>query len=223
MTPLAKRDHVRPDAPALGPEPLAQAAEAGDHGVDDVQHAGALAQRVDALDVAGPRLVDAAGADHRLDEHGGDPIGADALDLGLERLERVVRDLRGVRVERADVDPVGGDPADARAEPVGAVVALAARDQVHPLGLPDGGEVAAGELGGGVDRVAAAAREEDARVVDRRERAQALGELERGRVGERAEAGVGRELRASARRRRRRAPSRPWPTLTFHRLAVPSR
>ena len=110
---LGERDHVRPQAPALGPEPLAEAAEAGDHRVDDVQHAGARAERVDALEVAGRRLVHAAGADHRLDEHGGDAVRADALDLRLERLERVVRDLRGVRVERADVDAVGRDPADA--------------------------------------------------------------------------------------------------------------
>ena len=45
----------------------------------------------------------AAGADHRLDEHGRHAVGADALDLRLERLERVVRHLRGVGVERADV------------------------------------------------------------------------------------------------------------------------
>ena len=101
-----------------------------------MQHAGALAERVEALEVAGHRLVDAAGADHRLHEHGGDAIRAHALDLRLERLERVVRDLRGMRVERADVDAVGGDAAEARAEAVGSVVALAARDQVHALGLP---------------------------------------------------------------------------------------
>ena len=71
---------------------------------------------------------------------GRDALGAHALDLGLERLERVVRHLRGVGVERADVDAVGGDAAEARAEPVRAVVALRARDQVHALGLADGGE-----------------------------------------------------------------------------------
>ena len=136
----------------------------------------------------------AAGADHRLDEHGRDAVGAHALDLGLERLERVVRHLRGVRVERADVDAVGGDAADARAEPVRAVVALAARDQVHALGLADGGEVAARELGRGVDRVAAAAGEEDARVVDRREVAEPVGQLARAAGWRTSRTRVGREL-----------------------------
>src|SRR6185503_8252128 len=104
-----------------------------------------------------------------------------------ERLERVVRDLRRVGVERADVDAVGGDAAEARAQPVRAVVALRARDQVDALGLADSGEVAARELGRGVDRVAAAAGEEDARAVDRGEAGEPVRQLARGLVVERAE------------------------------------
>ena len=191
---LRERDHVRADAPALRPEPLAEPPEAGDHRVDHVQDAGALAQRVEALDVALARLMHAAGADHRLDEHGGHAVGADALDLGLQRLERVVRHLGRVGVERADVGAVGGDAADARPEPVRAVVALRARDQVHALGLADRREVAARQLRRGVDRVAAAAGEEDARAVDGRERGEPVGQLARGLVVERAERAVGGEL-----------------------------
>ena len=46
------------------------------------------------------------------------------MGSGFQRFERVVRDLRCVGVERADVGAVGGDAADARAEAVRAVVAL---------------------------------------------------------------------------------------------------
>ena len=64
---------------------------------------------------------------------------------------------------------------------------------MHALGLAGRREVPAGELGGGVDRVAAAGAEEDPGVVDRGEAREALGQVERGLVGERAEALVGRE------------------------------
>src|SRR4051794_8128632 len=190
---LREADHVRPHAEALGGEPGAEAAEGVDHGVDDEDDAGALAELGDALDVARRRLVDTARAHDGLDEDRGHPVGADALDLGLERLERVVRDERGVRVERPHVDTVGGDAADARAEAVRAVVALRAADEVHALRRADRGEVAAGQLAGGVDRVAAARAEEDPRVVDRRQLAEALGQPQRRRVRERAERGVARE------------------------------
>ena len=43
----------------------------------------------DALDVALGRRVHAAGADHRLAEEGGDALGPDALDLRLQRGQRV--------------------------------------------------------------------------------------------------------------------------------------
>ena len=46
----------------------------------------------DALDVALGRRVDAAGADHRLAEEGGDVLGADALDLRLQRGQGVEGD-----------------------------------------------------------------------------------------------------------------------------------
>src|SRR3954468_6661410 len=85
-----------------------------------------------------------------------------ALDLALQRLERVVRHMRGVRVERAHALLVRGDPADRGAQPVRAVVALRAPDQVRARRLVHRGEVAAGELRGGVDRVPAAGAQEDA-------------------------------------------------------------
>ena len=77
-----------------------------------------------------------------------------------------MRDVARLGVERSHAVLVGGDAADRRAEAVRAVVALRAADQVDAVGLADGGEVAPRELGGGVDRVAAAEPEEDARIVD---------------------------------------------------------
>ena len=50
------------------------------------------AQVGDALDVAVGREQHAAGADHRLAEERGDLVRADRVDLGLQRLQRVVRD-----------------------------------------------------------------------------------------------------------------------------------
>ena len=191
---LGEGEHVGAHVPALDAEPGAQAPEAGDDRVAHEEHAGARAQLGDALDVAGRRLAHAAGADDRLDEDGGDAVGADALDLRLERLEGVVGHDRGVGIERADVLAVGRDAADRRAQAVGAVIALRARDEVRALGRADRGEVAPRQLGGRVDGVAAARAEEDARVVERRQVGEALGEIERRAIGEDAERLVAGQL-----------------------------
>ena len=179
----------------------------------------------DALDVARRRLVHAAGADHRLDEDGRDAVGADALDLGLERLERVVRDLRGV-AGRAGPSRRGwrgcrrcscrsracrGSPACARS---------GARARAGRSRRSSGG------------RAWPRCRSSRRRRGRGRSRASSTGASVGEPLGQLASAGVlanapkrrvGRERRASARRPRRRSPSRPWPTLTYHRLAVPSR
>jgi hypothetical protein len=65
---------------------------------------------------------------------------------------------------------------------------------VGALGRADGGEVAPGELGRRVDRVAAARAEEDARVVERRQVGETLGEVEGRAVREDAERLVAGEL-----------------------------
>ena len=89
-------------------------------------------------------------------------------------------------------------------------------------GVPIGGEVAPGELGRRVDGVAAAGAEEDARIVERRQVGEALGEIEGRAIGEDAERLVAGEL-AHLRHRGLDDLVRPWPTFTHHRLAVPSR
>ena len=62
------------------------------------------------LEVAGRGQVQAAGADHGLDEDRRDALRADARDLRLERLERVVRDVARVRVERTHALRLAGMP-----------------------------------------------------------------------------------------------------------------
>ena len=103
------------------------------------------------------------------------------------------RDRRDGRHERAPVAHVGLDAAEAGAEPVRAVVALRAADQVHALRMALLDEVAAGDLGRGVDRVAAAGGEEHAGAVHRGVRREPLGELVGGPVAEVPERRVGLE------------------------------
>ncbi len=164
------------------------------------------AQVGDALDVAVGRQVHAAGADHRLAEEGGHALGADVEDLRLERRQRVVRDRRHVADQRTPVARVRLDPADARAEAVRPVVAVRARDQVRALRVALEDPVAAGELGRGVDRVAAAGGQEDARVGHRRGRGEPLGELVGGPVARSRRRSSRPRACASARRPRRRPP-----------------
>ena len=83
-------------------------------------------------------------------------------------------------VEDAEAGAVRLDAGEARPEPVGAVVAVDAADEVHALRLADGLPVAPGELRGGVDRVAAAgARGRSSRPPSGRESDEPAGELRR--------------------------------------------
>ena len=76
---------------------------------------------------------------------------------------------------------------------MGAVIAGGAADQHRPLRLVELVPVATRDLGGRVDRVAAARRQEDPRR-HRRPVGQDVGEFQRGAVGEIAERRVGLEL-----------------------------
>ena len=147
----------------------------------------ALADRGDRLDVARRRRPHATGPDHGLAEERRDPVGADALDLGLERLGRLVVDVRHRAEQRAVALAHRLHADEARAEAVRAVVGERAADQVDAVGLSHRRPVLARELGRGVDRVAAPEAQEDARIGHRRELHEALDELERRRVGDVAE------------------------------------
>jgi hypothetical protein len=141
----------------------------------------------DRLHVAGHGRIDPAGADHGLDEERRHTSGAEPLDLGAQRVGRVVRDDGGARDERAVAGPVGVDPGDRRPERHRAVVAADPADDLDAVGLAVDLPVEAGELRRRVDRVAAAAGEEDLRVVHRRAGGEEVGDLERRRGGDVAE------------------------------------
>ena len=59
---------------------MAEPAERADHLVADQQHVVLVADLADALEVAGRRREAAAGVLHRLEEDGGDGVGAFVLD-----------------------------------------------------------------------------------------------------------------------------------------------
>ena len=145
----------------------------------------------DLFDASVGRRVDATGPDHRLEEEGGDPLGPDPLDLRPgDSLGVVIGDHRHVLDQPPEAGHVRRDAGEAGAEAVGAVVAVDPGDQVVAGVVSLLVPVAPGELRRGVDAVTAAAGQEDARVVDRREAGEPVGQLEGRRVGEIAEGRV---------------------------------
>ena len=87
------------------------------------------------------------------------------------------------------------------------VVGARAADEVYSLRLPDRCASRAARACRGLDRLASAGREEDSRVVHRRETRDPLGQVERGPVREILEDRVGLELAQLGARRRRRSPA----------------
>lgn len=190
---LGEGDHVGSEVPALDPEPAPHPPETAYHRVDYEQDPVAGADLGDPREVIAGRRVDPAGADDRLAEEGCDLVRADALDLGLEGRCRVPRNPRAPGDQLAEADPVAFDAGHARAEPVGAVVALVPGDDVGALGLAYGPPVVPSELGGGLDAVPATGTEEHPRVVDGRQARESLGQGGRRLVGVVAEGRVGVE------------------------------
>ena len=141
------------------------------------------ADSLDLAKVAGRRDEDAARPDHRLEDERCDALGAQPLDLGLERSGLVPLNLRRPFDEWAELVLVR-HPQDARADAVGAVVPARSADQVLPLRLAPEPVPEPRELRRGFDRVAPAVREEDLRARLRRQRREPLGQLERGPVRE---------------------------------------
>ena len=85
---LREHDQVGLELEALDPEPRAEAAEAADDAVGDRQHAVPATDLRHRVEVAVRRRQDAARADHGLEDEGGDVLGAEPLDLRLERRRR---------------------------------------------------------------------------------------------------------------------------------------
>ena len=139
------------------------------------------------------RRIHATGADDRLAEEGGDVIAL-IQECG-KRLGVVPRHLRDRRVQVAVTVPVGLDAGQARAGHVHAVVGVRARDDRRPLGAPHLRPVAPHELDGGIDRIGAAAGEEDLGIGHGCEGRQTLRQIEGRASRQVAERGVRRQRR----------------------------
>ncbi|VTQ25430.1 Uncharacterised protein [Pseudomonas aeruginosa] len=186
---------VRGDAEVLGAAVGAQAAEGGDHLVEDQQDVVLVADLAQALQVADRRYQYAGGAGHRLDDHRGDVRGVvqfdqleqlvgqlDAAGLGHPAGERHAR-LQGVRQvvdvhQLAEHLAVAADPAEAGAGDVDPVVAAGAADQLGLLRLAFQAPVGAGHLDRGVGALGAGTGQEHVVQFAWQQPGDLLGQLE---------------------------------------------
>ena len=208
---LGHGEQVGGHAFGLAGEQRAGAAHAAHHLIEDQQHAVAIADLADALEVAGNRRHRAHGrADHRLDDESGDglrpqlddhrlELARDAQPVGLLAL---VRGLVAVGVARRDVpdagDQQGLEGLAAREITAGreradgiAVIALAPGDQVAALGLADLDKVLAGQLERRFHRLGAAGNEVGVSQITGRRVDQHIGQPFHRLVGEEGAVGEG--------------------------------
>ena len=172
---LRHREDVRHDLPVLAGEPLAGAAEAGHHLVEDQHDAVPVAHLADRLQVAVGRRDHAVRTRDRLHDHGRHVLGPLVLKDLLE-VRRAAADRARVGVSRRAAvrctgrtsaarlgSGLGGPAARVAGErdPAGgrAVVRAIARDHLVPPGVP------ARELDRVLVRLGAAVREERHREV----------------------------------------------------------
>ena len=167
--PLRAGHQVGREPVALAAEPASEAPEAGDHLVGDQQDAALAADRLHGRPVPVGWRDRAAGADHRLADERGSAV-AELVERAGELFRIVVCDLDHVADERPEPVAHRGNPRQRRSVRVRAVVGELPRDDDRPLRLTRQLPVAADDLGGGVDRFAAAAPEEHRRVGHRRQR-----------------------------------------------------
>ena len=192
---LRHRHEVGRDAEALRRECLAGAAEAADHLVEHEQDAVRVADLAQAREVALGRHEAAGRAGDRLDDAGGDVLGAVEVDhpqqvvgqLGAVRafaLGAVI--LLHVRVAHvgdaghagAELAPVVDEPRQRDAAEIDAVVGALARDEHGAGALAARLVVGEGDLHRGVDRLGPGVAEEDPVEIARRELGNARRELE---------------------------------------------
>ena len=163
----------------------------------------------------------AAGALHRLGDHGGDLVAALGHQHG-QRLGVVARHLDDVGHERPPALPVRRDALGAGAAEVGAVVAAVAADDQRPLRVAGQPLGQPGQLHRRVDGLRARAAEEHAGV----------GRSASGRPAGRPARRPGRWRTGRSTSRRRSCAAgaatasaisaRPWPAAQYHRLAMAS-
>src|SRR5262249_1323447 len=183
-------------AEVLGGEAGAEAAEAGDHLIENEKDAVLGADFPQLLQIAFGRDEDAGRASDGLDDDGGNGRGVvesdDALELvgemaapgRLPGAEGFVLEVVGVRQmihavkERAEKFAIVDDSADGDAAESDAVIAALAPDQPLASALAADVVVADGSLESGVDRLRAGVGEEDMLEVARQDGGEARGQLE---------------------------------------------
>jgi hypothetical protein len=174
---------------------MAEPAPGADDLVGDQQDVVLVADLADALEVALGRREAAPGVLNRLHDHGGDRVRALELDAVRDRFGQVLSAVAGrqaVEVRVRDVAAAGGERLERLAQRRdagrrerahrGAVVRGLACDDLRLVRVARELVVLADELEGGLDRLAAARREEHAVEVARGEPCDARGELDRGRM-----------------------------------------
>jgi hypothetical protein len=197
---LGDGDDVGAGAVAVAAEPLAEAAERGDHLVGDEQEAVAVGECPEAGPVALGRGDAAAAVLHRFGDQHGDRLRALGEDRGLQLAQQVGGEGGVVRQLPCQTEAVGvgHEPGLDRGRAVGllqagvvgerqgadgqAVVGAAAGDRLGAARVAAQGVVLAGDLPGGLDGFGAAAGEEGVLDVDGRDPGQAFGEFDGGRV-----------------------------------------
>jgi hypothetical protein len=176
---LGHCDEIRHDPEGLCREGLSGAAEAGDHLVEDQQDPVPVADLAESLQVPPGRDQDSGRAGDRLDEARRDGVApvefGEALEilseifamLALPRREAVllepgVAHVRDSRQAGAEALAVLHHPAQRDAADVDPVVAALAAHEALALPLTAGAVVEQSDLHGGVDRLGAGIRKEDA-------------------------------------------------------------
>ena len=214
---LGGRDEIGHDAEIVDREGRAEPAEAGNDLVEDQEDAVPVTNGAQALQIAFRRDQHAGRAGHRLDDDGGDGLGAMQRDeafqvvgklgamlrlaLGIGVAREVVGVAQMVRARQLRKDAaVGHDAADRNAAEADAVIAALAADEPGARALADGALVGEGDLQRGIDRFRAGAGEEHPVELGgrpaRRDAAELLGEVEGDRVAhlERGREVEGRKL-----------------------------
>ncbi len=149
-----------------------RATEPGDHLVGNEQHAGLAADRASRLEIAGRRREHAPGPDHRLAEERGDAaLRRRSRSQSSSASASFHGNLGDVLDQLAVPGGIRRDAGERCSRRVHAVVGLLTPDQHGAIGFSAELPVPSSHLRGGVDRVRAAAREEDLRP---RRRARAM-------------------------------------------------
>ena len=81
---LRQRDHVRLQIIGLAAKHITEATKATDDFIDQEQHVIALENRLDLIEIGGRRYDHATRSQHWLGDEGGNRIGTEPLELGLE-------------------------------------------------------------------------------------------------------------------------------------------